>query len=296
MFDPDYDSFLQVVAAGSLSAAARALRLSPASLSKRLTRLEDRLGVRLLHRTTRRLALTEAGRDLLDTLQPARLALQAVEDRITGRGTAITGPLRITAPTSFGRMHLAPCLPEFLIRYPQIDLTLDLADQFVDLLDSDYDIAIRVTANVPVSLVGHRLATSGRVLCASPGYLASHGTPDSLADLHGHRLLAAEGQLPWHLDGPCGSTIHDGISHVRTNSSEVVRELALDGCGIALRSLWDVAPALNSGTLVRVLPMFEGSHDVAVFAVHPPTPLIPARLRAMIDHLAIALGRRIGSA
>jgi len=296
MFDPDYDSFLQVVAAGSLSAAARALRLSPASLSKRLTRLEERLGVRLLHRTTRRLALTEAGRDLIDTLQPARLALQAVEDRIAGRGTAITGPLRITAPTSFGRMHLAPCLPEFLIRYPHIDLTLDLADQFVDLLDSDYDMAIRVTASVPGSLIGHRLATSRRVLCASPGYLASYGTPDSLAALRGHRLLAAEGQLPWHLDGPDGGTIHDGVSHVRTNSSEVVRELALDGCGIALRSLWDVAPALKSGALVRVLPMFEGSHDVAIFAVHPPTPLLSARLRAMIDHLAIALGRRIGNA
>jgi DNA-binding transcriptional LysR family regulator len=293
MFDPDYDSFLQVVAAGSLSAAARALRLSPASLSKRLTRLEDRLGVRLLHRTTRRLALTEPGRELLETLQPARLALQAVEDRIAGRGTAISGPLRMTAPTSFGRMHLAPCLPEFLIRFPQIDLQLDLTDQFVDMMDSDYDLAIRVTASVPNSLIGHRLATSDRVLCASPDYLARHGTPAKLADLRGHRLLAAVGQLPWHLDGPGGSVIHDGVSDVRTNSSEVVRELAEGGCGIALRSLWDVAPSLKSGTLVRVLPMYEGSHDVAVFAVHPPTPLIPARLRAMMDHLAIALGQRI---
>jgi len=296
MFDPDYDSFLQVVAAGSLSAAARALRLSPASLSKRLTRLEDRLGARLLHRTTRRLSLTEAGRELHATLVPARMALQATEDRIAGRGTAIAGPLRLTAPTSFGRMHLAPCLPEFIAQYPQIDLALDLTDQFVDLLDSDYDLAIRVTAHVPGSLVGHRLATSRRVLCASPGYLAGSGIPAALADLRGHRLLAADGQLPWHLDGPGGSTIHDGVSHVRTNSSEVVRELALDGCGIALRSLWDVAPALKSGALVRVLPMFEGSHDVAIFAVHPPMPMVSARLRAMIDHLAIALERRIETA
>ena len=294
MFDPDYDSFLQVLTAGSLSAAARALRLSPASLSKRLTRLEDRLGVRLLHRTTRRIALTEAGRDLHDTLTQTRGMLQAVEDRIAGRGTSIAGRLRMTAPTSFGRMHLAPCLPAFLLQHPQIDLTLDLTDQFVDLFASDYDLAIRVTANVPVSLVGHRLATSGRVLCASPAYLASNGVPATLADLRGHRLLAADGQLPWHLAGPGGSTVHDGISHVRTNSSELVRELALDGCGIALRSLWDVAPALKSGALVRVLPMFAGSHDAAIFAVHPPTPLLNARLRAMIDYLALALDQRIG--
>ncbi len=294
MFDPDYDSFLQVVSAGSLSAAARALRLSPASLSKRLTRLEDRLGVRLLHRTTRRLSLTEAGRELHDALVPARIALQSVEDRLAGRGTAISGPLRITAPTSFGRMHLAPCLPEFLARYPQIDLTLDCTDQFADLLGSDYDLAIRVTAHVPASLVAHRLATSRRVLCASPAYLAAAGTPGALGDLRDHRLLAAEGQLPWHLDGPGGNVTHDGISHVRTNSSEVVRELAIEGCGIALRSLWDVAPALQSGALVRVLPAFEGSHDVAVFAVHPPMPVMPARLRAMIDHLAAALAGRIG--
>jgi len=296
MFDPDYDSFLQVVAAGSLSAAARALRLSPASLSKRLSRLEDRLGVRLLHRTTRRLSLTEAGRELHATLAPARLELQAVEDRIAGRGTAIAGPLRMTAPTSFGRMHLAPCLPDFMARYPQIDLELDLTDQFVDMLDCDYDLAIRVTANVPGSLVGHRLATSGRVLCASPAYLAQNSVPRTLADLRDHRVLAADGQLPWHLDGPDGSIVHDAVSRVRTNSSEVVRELALDGCGIALRSLWDVAPALKSGALVRVLPTFEGSHDVAIFAVHPPTPIISARLRAMIDHLTFAIERRIESA
>ena len=111
MLDPDYDLFAEIVAAGSLSAAARLVHLSPASLSKRLARLEERLGARLVHRTTRRLSVTPAGRELLDTLLPVRIALQAVEDRIVGRGTMIAGPLRVTAPTSFGRMHLAPLSP-----------------------------------------------------------------------------------------------------------------------------------------------------------------------------------------
>jgi DNA-binding transcriptional LysR family regulator len=294
MFDPDYDILADIVAAGSLSAAARLLRVSPASLSKRLSRLEQRLGARLVHRTTRRLTLTPVGRELLDTLVPVRAAIQAAEDRIAGLGTAIAGPLRVTVPTSFGRMHLAPCLPDFLARYPGVELDLDLSDQFVDLLDGGYDLAIRIAASVAPGLVSYRLATSRRVLCASPGYLAAHGAPTALADLGAHRLIAAHGQLPWHLDGPDGSIHFPGESCVTTNSSEVVRELALGGCGIALRSLWDVAAELETHKLVRVLPQYEGSHDVAILAVHAPTPLLSANVRALIEHLQMQLRSRKG--
>ena len=286
MFDPDYDLFVQIVAAGSISAAARARGASVASLSKRLARLEDRLGVRLVHRTTRRLALTAAGQDLHDTLLPLRASLEAAEDRIAGRHTLVSGALRITAPTSFGRMHVVPCLPAFLARYPKIDLAIDLSDEFVDLLDGTHDLAIRIGARIGAGLVGHRLATSTRLLCAAPDYLARFGEPATLADLGEHRLLATESQLPWHLDGPEGTVIQHGTSHIRTNSSEVVRELALGGCGIALRSLWDVAQALESGALQRVLPAYQGSQDVGIFVVHAPAPAVPARLRALIDHLS----------
>ena len=122
-----------------------------------------------------------------------------------------------------------------------------------------------------------------------PAYLAAFGTPETLADLRHHRLLATTSQLPWQLDGPEGTVTHAGQSHVRTNSSEVVRELALGGCGIALRSLWDVHEALASGALARVLPHYQGSQDVGIYAVHAPTPALPARIEVFIAHLAAHL-------
>lgn len=283
MLDPDYEVFVGIVAAGSISAAARLLHLSPASLSKRLARLEERLGVRLINRTTRRMTLTGEGQRFHTDLQAILSAVKAAEDGITGRQEAIGGPLRITAPTSFGRMHLAPCLADFLTRHPQVELDIELSDGYADLLEGRFELALRITRTLGAGLVAHRLADNRRVMCAAPAYLAQAGTPASLADLRSHRLLAAEGQLPWPLLGPDGPLSFGGHSAVRTNSSEVVRELALGGAGVALRSLWDVAPALASGELVRVLPDWQGSPDVGIFLVHAPTPRLSANVRAFID-------------
>lgn len=293
MFDPDYDLFIQIVESGSISAAARSRSQSVASLSKRLSRLEQRLGVRLVHRTTRRLSLTTAGKDLHETLLPLRASLAAAEDRIAGRLALISGPLRITAPTSFGRMHVVPCLPDFLARFPDVDLRVDLSDEYVDMFDGSHDLAIRIGARIDAGLVGHRLGTSRRVLCAAPAYLAAFGEPVTLADLSRHRLLATDSQLPWQLDGPEGTEMLHGQSHIHTNSSEVVRELALGGCGIALRSLWDVSAALESGALIPILPRYQGSQDVGIFAVHAIAPKLAARVGALIDHLRDGLDQRL---
>ena len=135
MFDPDYDLFLGIVEAGSISAAARARGISTAALSKRLARLEERLSARLVHRTTRRLALTPAGQDLHDALLPLRTSLKAAEERVSGRHAHVRGPLRVTAPTSFGRMHVVPHVPSFLTKHPDVRLQLELSDEFADLLD-----------------------------------------------------------------------------------------------------------------------------------------------------------------
>jgi len=269
MLDPDYVLFARAVAAGSLSAAARDLGISPAMASKRLSRLEVRLGARLVHRTTRRLALTEQGegfhRDVLGILA----AVEAAEARLRGPDDGLSGPLRLSAPTSFGRMHLAPHLKPFLDRHPAIELSLDLSDGFSDLIADKIDLAIRISSGVAPGLEAQRLATSRRILCAAPAYLDGHGAPGSLADLAGHRLLAATGQLPWRLTRGQRRMEVAGASYVRTNSSEVVRELALSGLGIALRSLWDVSEELASGRLVRVLADIEGSADVGIYAVRP---------------------------
>jgi len=288
MMDPDYDLFVTICEAQSLSAAGRRRHLSPASVSKRLHRLEERLGVRLIHRTTRRLSLTARGEGLYRDLVTIRASLKEAEERASGRGNAPVGPLRITAPTSFGRLYLPPVIAEFSQSCPEVEIDLNLSDSFIDLFSERFDLAIRIGSRMEGGLVAHHLAESRRVLCAAPAYLAHHGEPATLADLAGHYLLAADGQLPWNLAGPQGQVRYGGASAVATNSSEMVRELTLRGLGISLRSLWDVSRALADGGLVRVLPAYEGSHDAAVFAVHTPSPSLPAAVRIMIEHLTRA--------
>jgi len=292
-FDPDYALFVAVADGGSLSAAARALRISPAMASKRLQRLESRLGVSLVHRTTRRLALTGAGERFRDDLRTILAALGDAETRVTGARSRAAGPLRVSAPTSFGRLHIAPHLGVFLAACPAVDLTFDLSDDFVDLLGDRVDCAIRIASDVPASVVGHRLADSRRILCAAPAYLDVHGSPATVETLAAHRLLAAVGQMPWRLVAASRAIQIERDSHVRTNSSEMVRELALAGVGIALRSLWDVGDALRDGRLVRVLPDWEGSQDVGIYAVHlrahtvrPAVAAFVAFLRDVIDETA----------
>ena len=283
--DPDYLLFARAVEAGSLSAAGRILNISPAMMSKRLSRLEARLGVRLIHRTTRRLALTEEGASLHRDLVAILDAIQQAEQRVTNRHRTASGPLRISAPTSFGRLHVAPHVARFLDLHPRVDLQLNLTDAYEDLLAERIDVAIRITSDIPAHLEGHPLAANRRILCASPAYLAAHGAPGKIADLAHHRLLAADGQLPWRLVNGRARKLIDGQSHVRTNSSEIVRELALTGVGIALRSLWDVGDLIAQGSLVRVLDSWEGPADLAVHAVHPRAAGRPAAVDAFIAFL-----------
>jgi len=280
----DYELFVAIVEAGSLSAAGRRLRISPAMVSKRLARIEARLGSRLVHRTTRRLMLTEVGQGFYEDVCAILEATRAAEARVAGRIGQPGGRLRISAPTSFGRLHIAPYLKAFLDRFPRVELTLDLDDGFIDLLDERIDVAIRIAAEPAGLLVAHRLAENHRILCAAPAYLAEHGTPTGVDDLTQHRLLAAAHQLPWRLEGPGGPVNIDGTSAVRTNSSEVARELTIAGFGIALRSTWDIGPALRAGSLVRILPDICGATDVAIYAVQPRGAENAPNGRAFVDH------------
>jgi DNA-binding transcriptional LysR family regulator len=283
--DQDYLLFATVVDLGSLSAAGRSLQISPAMVSKRLARLEQRLGVRLVHRTTRRLALTSAGdefhRDVLAILE----AVKRAEDRVTGAANTPSGPLRVSAPTSFGRLHIAPRLRNFVEQFPRIELALDLSDGFVDLIADRIDIAIRITGEMPANVEAQRLATSQRVLAASPSYVAQYGAPQEISDLSRHRLLAADGQWPWRLVSRRQSRVIEGRSHVATNSSETVREMAIAGIGIALRSMWDVSDELRDGRLIRLLPDWGGPPDLGVYAIHVRVPQPSAAIHAFVDFL-----------
>jgi len=289
--DPDLALFAHVVAAGSIAAAARRIGLSAPMVSRRLSRLEARLGAVLLRRTTRRLELTAQGEVFYRDVREILAAIEQAETRLAGVTRLPAGPLKVSAPTSFGRLHLAPALKPFLDRHPRVALTLELSDAYVDLLADRFDLAVRITAELPPGVEAERLASSRRVLCAAPSYLAARGEPADVAELRRHSLLApGEQQLIWRLGIDGREVLVSGESVVRTNSSEVVRELTVAGVGISLRSLWDVSGELAAGRLVRVLPQVEGSLDVGVWAVRPRAAFTPPAVEAFVAHLRDTLG------
>jgi DNA-binding transcriptional LysR family regulator len=280
----DYALFAAVVDAGSLSAAARTLKTSTAKVSKRLAALERRLGAQLIQRTTRRLSLTGVGRAFHEQVVEILAKIEQAEAIVAGDDVKPSGRLRISAPTSFGRMHIAPRLKDFLTEHPSIKVEIDLTDDFADLRAERIDVAVRIGPPPDSSLDAQRLAPNRRLLCAAPGYIEAHGEPRKTSDLADHRLLAANGQLPWRLKGPDDPRIIQGKSLVSTNSSEVVRELVLAGAGIALRSTWDVADHLHTGELIRLLPDYEGT-DVSIYAVWQHADWVSPNVRAFTAFL-----------
>jgi DNA-binding transcriptional LysR family regulator len=286
----DYEIFTRVIKAGSLSAAARELHSTPAMISKRLTRLEDRLGVKLLHRTTRRLTATEVGQSFYERVLAVLAAVEDAESLAAIDNDRPRGLLRVSLPTSFGRLHVAPRLKSFLDTYPDVRLMVDLNDEYADLAAGGFDVAVRIGTLPDSTLIARRLAPNRRMLCASPLYLEKYGAPRTLEDLDEHRLLAAEPQIAWRLDGPQGPVTYKPQSSLQTNSSEVVREAVLTGVGIAFRSTWDVGMELKLGTLKRVLPQFSGASDVNIYAVYAGRRLVPPKVRAFVDYFAGVFG------
>lgn len=285
----DLEIFARVAATGSMSQAARDLGLSAPVISKRIRRLEERLGTRLLQRTTRQIALTEAGRGFNERVLAILGSVDEAEAWVTQRSAQVRGPLRVSAPTTFGRLHVAPHLVRFLRQYPDVAVDLHLSDGFVDIVGEGFDVAIRIADLQDTSLVARKLAPNHRVLCATPGYLAEHGMPNTLADLTSHKLLVHNADH-WRLDGPEGGVQVPVTSLIATNSSEVIREAVLAGLGIALRSTWDVGPDLRAGNLRIVLPRYRASQRVGIFAVYPSRRHLAQRTRVFIDFLAELYG------
>jgi DNA-binding transcriptional LysR family regulator len=282
----DLDVFVRVAATGSMSAAGRILGLSPAVISKRIKRLEERLGTRLFQRTTRQIALTEAGKGYHDRVTAILADLEDAEAFASGRSSEMHGTLKISAPTSFGRMHIAPHLKTFMEHHPGISIQLMLTDEFTDIVGGGFDLAIRIAELTDSSLVARRLAPVRRILCASSEYIAAHGAPRSIEELKTHVCLPAHNNDSWRLEGPEGPVVLRPEGKLITNSSEVIREAVIGGLGIALRSTWDIGPELKAGRIVQVLPAYESSRNVALSAVYPSREFLPQKVRAFIDYLA----------
>lgn len=286
----DIALFLRVLDTGSISAAARSLDLSPALASQRLKRLEDALGVRLLHRTTRRLHPTPEG---LRLAGEGRALVEAF-DGLAGSlresgGQAVGGTLRVTMSASFGRQHVSPRLPLFLAAHPGLQLSVHMSDQQVDLVREGFDLAIRIGDLDDSQLVGRQIAANPRVLVASPDYLARRGAPVTPEDLLAHDCLVLVGsrgrQDRWQLlDGTGAETTVSVAGTLESNLGEVLRDAALAGVGIAMHALWHVADDLHTGRLARVLPMYAPP-VTGIHAVMPDRIFVPPRTRAFVAFL-----------
>jgi DNA-binding transcriptional LysR family regulator len=282
--------FTRVARAGNMSAAGREMGLSPAVVSKRISLLEDRLNVRLFQRTTRQLTLTDTGEGYFRRVVAILGMLEEAENFVNRRNERPRGILRITAPTSFSRLHIAPHIPRFLEMYPEIELDLHLTDTFVDIIRDGFDLAIRIGALQDSSLVQRKLASDTRVVCASPQYLERHGEPTSLPDLDRHNCLSAGAQESWRLEGPDGSHQLRLEGNIRCNSADFVREALLAGLGIGLRPIWEIGGDLKSGALRHILPQYHGANALAVHAIYPSRDYMPEKLNVFIEYLATLYG------
>jgi LysR family transcriptional activator of dmlA len=279
---------------GSLAAAAAALGASPSFVSKRLAILESNLGVRLVHRTTRRIAFTDDGETAHGWAQRILADLDDMAQELSVAGGTPRGSLHVSASPGFGRNHVAPALAEFAARYPEVEIRLEILDRSVDPVAEEIDVDIRIGGLREPHLYAQRLAENQRVLCAAPSYLARHGRPGTLAELAQHRCLVIrepdQAFGVWRLQGPTGTETVKVRSSLSANDGEIIHRWARDGYGIMLRSFWDVAQGLSAGQLVRLLEGYGQEADV--WAVYPTRLSRSPKVRMLVRFLADRLARQ----
>lgn len=292
----DIAVFVRVAELRNFSAAGRDLRLSAAVVSNRIGNLERRLGVQLLNRTTRRVALTPEGEIYYDHCVRILQEVERAEDAIVAQRAQPRGPLKVTCPTVFGRMHLAPLIPRFTADYPDIQVRLNLADPLHDLIKEGYDLAIRVADLKDSTAIVRKLADNRRFLCAAPAYLDQYGVPKRPEDLLDHACLLlrfpGSQQFRWVLgsqgkkDGPTTINVSGAMD---SDSGEAVRDWCLAGYGIALLSVYEAGHDIKEGRLKVVLPDHPPPGH-GIYALYPHGRYVPPRVRAFIDFLAKAYG------
>ncbi|WP_394777617.1 LysR family transcriptional regulator [Undibacterium sp.] len=286
-------TFAEVATRGSLSSAARAEGVAPAMIGRRLDALEERLGVKLLQRTTRKIALTNEGTAFLEDCQRILAELEEAETAVSERSARASGQLTVSAPAGFGRQHVAPLVPSFLTEHRDVKLTLSLNDRVVDLIGEGIDVAIRIASLTDSNLIGVKLADNKRVVVASPTYLKRHGVPASLDELSHHNCLAfsSDGsQRGWTFRQNGKNVTLKVEGNMVCNDGEVLHDWAISGKGLAWRSMWEVGSEIESGKLVTVLDEFTapGNDIYAIFAQRRHLPL---RIRAFVDFLRHAYSK-----
>ena len=282
------ESFVAVAAKGSLTAAANAEGVAPAVVGRRIDALEQRLGIKLLLRTTRRITLTHEGSAFLEDCQRLLADIANAEASVSAGGVKASGFLRITAPAGFGRRHVAPLMPAFLARHPDVKLSLNLNDRVIDIVNEGFDCAVRVGDMPDSNLISMRLADNRRLCVAAPAYLQRAGVPQQPADLARHECLTlssdASQSRGWAF------SVDGQVTHLRPagrldcSDGQVLHAWCRQGLGLAWRSTWEVENDIAAGSLVPVLEAFAAPPN-GIYAVVPQRKHLPLRLRLWIDFL-----------
>ncbi|SHH24294.1 LysR family transcriptional regulator [Ferrimonas marina] len=282
--------FVRVASTCNISQAGQELGLSPAVASAHINKLEAQLGTRLVHRTTRKVSLTEEGHAFLPHANAVLASIEVARASVGREKGSPSGTLRLTAPASFGRLHLVPALEGFLSRYPDLSVDLRFSDAIVDLVEGGFDIAIRDAHLKESSLIARKLATDRRLVCAAPSYLERHGEPTSPEQLQQHQCIDLVGLENWSFDTPEGPlTVRTG-GRIRTDNGDAMRDACVAGLGIAINSSWSVYEHLKRGQLVPILSDYPLISDSAIWAVYPSSQLVAPRVRAFIDYYSDYLG------
>lgn len=285
----DMNTFVAVVDSGSISAAADRLEVAKSAVSRRLADLETRLGVELLHRTTRRLTLTDSGRAYYERARNILADLEEAEQAVSQAHGAVRGRLKLAMPLAFGIKHVGPLVNEFMAQHPAVEFDLDFNDRRVDLMQEGFDLAIRVAKLPDSSLIARKLAPVRSLLCASPDYLARHGVPEKAADLARHLGLVYSNLANpgvWTFVGPDGQPGSVQVPvRLRANNGDFLTQAAIAGQGVILHPTFYLNEAICAGKLVPLLSDHAWP-EVNAYAVYPPTRHLSRRVRAFVDFLA----------
>ncbi|MFM0207795.1 LysR family transcriptional regulator [Paraburkholderia sediminicola] len=288
-----FEVFVTVVSRGSFTRAADALDTSPANVTRYVNELEAHLGTRLLNRTSRKLSLTEGGETLYARCKSILDDVAETEGLVSSASVEPRGRLRINAPVSFGILHLAPLWPEFMRKYPKVELDVSLIDRVVDIVEEGYDLAIRISRSGSTSHAARKLATSRNILCASPAYLARYGYPAVPEDLVEHRCIgysyAATGNEWQLIDSEKKAHTVKVNYHMHTNNGDTARAAALAGQGVIWQPTFLIGDDLRAGKLIQLLPDYR-LPDIDVLALYPSRRHLSAKIRAVVDFLVDAFG------
>lgn len=282
--------FVRLAATHNISRAGQESGLSPAVASSWISKLENDLGVRLVHRTTRRVSLTEEGEVFLPHAEDVLAHVEAARASVGAGKASPSGTLRIAAPASFGRMHLIPAVKAFAEKYPDLKIDFRFSDSIVDMVEGGFDIAIRNAELKDSTLIARKLAPDRRIVCAAPDYLEQFGTPLTPDALQQHRCIHLSGMSHWSFKTADGPVTVRTESYLKMDNGEALRDACICGNGITISSSWSIYQQLKSGELVQVLQDYPLISDTAIWAVYPSSRLLAPKVRAFIDYFSEYFG------